>query len=117
MVRKPSEFSANKPSLSDYNALVIPTIAALIPHHQNLRSRTQQSIIESLRMCSRHPRVCVQALTIALFEMPEVMLRHLPDILLEMSKMATTLNVAVPVLEFLSSKHVKIQIQIRYFIL
>lgn len=93
-----------KPSISDFYAMVLPTIAGLIPYHQYFHSRTQTRIIESLQMCSRHPRVCVQALTIAMFEMPEMMLRHLPDILLEMSKMATTLNVAVPVLEFLSSK-------------
>lgn len=97
-------FLNGKPSISDYYALVLPTIAGLIPHHQYLRPQTQTHIIESLRLCSRHPRVCVHALTVALLEMPEIMLRHLPDILLEMSKMSTTLNVAVPVLEFLSSK-------------
>lgn len=104
-MKNPIEVFVNgKPSISDYYALVLPTIAGLIPHHQYLRSLTQTSIIETLRLCSRHPRVCVHALTVALLEMPEMMLRHLPDILLEMSKMSTTLNVAVPVLEFLSSK-------------
>lgn len=47
-----------------------------------------------------------------LLEMLELMLRHLPDILLEMSKMSTTLNVAVPVLEFLSSKLLFIDLNI-----
>lgn len=46
----------------------------------------------------------MQAFTVMLMEMLELMLRHLADILLDMSRMSTTLNVAVPVLEFLSSK-------------
>lgn len=52
---------------------------------------------------SKTPRVSVHAFTLMLLEMPEMMLRHLPDILLEISKVTTTINVAVPVLEFLSS--------------
>lgn len=51
------------------------------------------------------PRVCIQAFTVMLMEILELILRHLADILFDMSRMSTTLNVAVPVLEFLSSKH------------
>lgn len=97
-------FSIGKPGLSDFYSLVLPAIAGLIPYHQYLSGRSKEHIIESLRLCSRHPRACAQALTVALLEMPDIMLRHLPEVLLEMSKMSTTLNVAVPVLEFLSSK-------------
>lgn len=63
-------------------------------------------IVQSLRpgLLSLDPHVCVHALTVMLLEVLEIMLRHLPDILTDMSKMSTTLNVAVPVLEFLSSK-------------
>lgn len=63
-------------------------------------------IVQSLRpgLLSLDPHVCVHAFTVMLLEVLEIMLRHLPDILLDMSKMSTTLNVAVPVLEFLSSK-------------
>lgn len=39
-----------------------------------------------------------------LMEILELMLRHLAEILFDMSRMSTTLNVAVPVLEFLSSE-------------
>lgn len=51
----------------------------------------------------RNPRIVVHALTLMLLEMTEMMLRHLPEILLDLSKMSTTITVAVPVLEFLSS--------------
>lgn len=50
------------------------------------------------------PRVCIQAFTVMLMEILDLMLRHLAEILFDMSRMSTTLNVAVPVLEFLSSK-------------
>lgn len=71
--------------------------------------RTQKELIEALRsgLFSRNPRVCVYALTILLLEVPDIMLRNVPEVLLEMSKMSTTVNVAVPVLEFLSSKCAK----------
>lgn len=62
-------------------------------------------MIDTLRsgLFLRNPRVSVNALTVMLLEMPEMMLRLLPDVLLQMSKMSSTVAVAVPVLEFLSS--------------
>lgn len=99
--------SSHKPQFADFQALIINTTAALIPYHQNLTVQTQSRIITSLRpgllSLDITPRVCVQAFTIMLMEILELMLRHLADILLDMSRMSTTLNVAVPVLEFLSS--------------
>lgn len=85
--------------------MVLPTIASLVPFHQFLGQRIQKEMIEALRsgLFLRNPRVCVNALTVMLLEMPEMMLRLLPDVLLQMSKMSSTVTVAVPVLEFLSS--------------
>lgn len=101
--------STNKPQLSDFQALVITAIAALIPYHQNLSSQIQNRMITCLRpgllSLENTPRVCIQAFTVMLMEILELILRHLADILFDMSRMSTTLNVAVPVLEFLSSKH------------
>lgn len=98
--------AATRPSLSDFHAMLLPTISSLVPYHLFLKLATQKDMIKTLQsgLFSRNPRVCVHALTVMLLEMPEMMLRHLPDVLLEMSKMSTTVNVAVPVLEFLSSK-------------
>lgn len=98
--------SANRPNFAELHALILPNIASLVPYHQVIGPHTQKNMIEGLTsgLFSRNPQVCVHALTVMLLEMPEMMLRHLPDVLLEMSKMSTTVNVAVPVLEFLSSK-------------
>lgn len=88
--------------------MILNTIAAFIPYHQQLTGATQNRIVSSLRpgllSLDITPRVCVQAFTIMLMEILELMQRHLADILSDMSRMSTTLNVAVPVLEFLSSK-------------
>lgn len=92
----------NKRSLPDF---VLPTIASLVPYHQFLGQRVQKEMIDALRsgLFLRNPRVSVNALTVMLLEMPEMMLRLLPDVLLQMSKMSSTVTWAVPVLEFLSS--------------
>lgn len=100
--------ATHKPQLSDFQAFVINVIAALIPYHQNLNSQIQNRMITCLRpgllSLENTPRVCIQAFTIMLMEILDLMLRHLAEILFDMSRMSTTLNVAVPVLEFLSSK-------------
>lgn len=102
--------ATNRPNFAELHALILPNIASLVPYHQVIIQHTQKNMIEALRsgLFSRNPQVCVHALTVMLLEMPEMMLRHLPDVLLEMSKMSTTVNVAVPVLEFLSSKYTKV---------
>lgn len=101
-----------KPTLTDAQALVINVIPALIPYHQSLSRDIQNRMITCLRpgllSLENTPRVCIQAFTIMLMEILELMLRHLAEILFEMSRMSTTLNVAVPVLEFLSSKFIDI---------
>lgn len=98
-----------KPQLSDFQALVINSIAALIPYHHNLSGQIQNRMITCLRpgllALENTPRVCIQAFTVMLMEILELMLRHLAEILFDMSRMSTTLNVAVPVLEFLSSNY------------
>lgn len=86
--------------------MILTTIASLVPYHTHLNQRTQKEMIESLHkgLFLRNPRVCVNALTVMLLEIPEMILRQLPEVLLQMSKMSSTVTVAVPVLEFLSSK-------------
>lgn len=98
----------DKPSSSDFYSMILATIGSLVPYHHFLGQRTQKDMVDALRggLFTRRPRICVDALTVMLLEMPEMMLRHLPEVLLEMSKMSTTVNVAVPVLEFLSCKYI-----------
>lgn len=46
---------------------------------------------------------CVTALTICLLEMRDAMVKLLPEVLLTLTKISTTVHVAIPTLEFLSS--------------
>lgn len=79
-------FAPSKPQSSDFQALIMNTLAALIPYHPNMSPKTQGRIINSLRpgllSLDTTPRVCVQAFTIMLMETMDSILRHLPEILL-----------------------------------
>lgn len=96
--------SSVKLTSDDFNALVLPAIASLIIYHQFLSSSRQLLIIEALKagIPSRIASICINTLTIMILEMPDTLMRKLPDVLLEMSKMSDTVTVAIPVLEFLS---------------
>lgn len=48
---------------------------------------------------------CISALTICTLEMRDVMVKLLPEVLLNLSKISATIHIAFPVLELLSSKY------------
>jgi tuberous sclerosis protein 2 len=54
---------------------------------------------------SRCARQCVMALTTCTLEMRDAMYKLLPEVLLNLSKISATVHIAVPILEFLSSKY------------
>jgi len=49
-------------------------------------------------------RQCILALTICIFETQDIMPKALPDLILNISKISATKNLAIPKLNFLSSK-------------
>uniref|UniRef100_A0A1B0B1R4 Rap-GAP domain-containing protein n=1 Tax=Glossina palpalis gambiensis TaxID=67801 RepID=A0A1B0B1R4_9MUSC len=93
-----------KSSIDELNSLVLPAIAALVIYHQFIQHSHQSKIIEVLKMgiLSGIANICINTMTTIILEMPEALMRKLPDILLQMSKMSDTTTVAIPVLEFLS---------------
>lgn len=97
-----------KPSVSEFQTYVLPAIASLVAYHQILDSSTVSRIIDCLMsvkgLSPRNARVCVQAMTVMTLEMPDTFFRFVPEILLGLSKVSQTVQVASPVLEFLSSK-------------
>lgn len=56
-------------------------------------------------MVNRCIRPVVMALTTCILEMRDIMVKLLPEVLLNMSKLSATTQIAVPVLEFLSSEY------------
>nr|XP_019531804.2 tuberin isoform X2 [Aedes albopictus] len=94
-----------KPTLSDVHDLVLPALASLASYHQHLEASTKKSIIDVFKMglISRRPHVCIQTFTVLLLENPDSLVPRLDNLLFELSKMANTNIVAIPVLEFLST--------------
>ncbi|XP_043071369.1 tuberin isoform X2 [Drosophila grimshawi] len=96
----------NRPT-HEYHGLVLPAIASLVIYHECLQAQKQSAIISSLKNRiltgnTASSTVCINAMTILILEMPEAMMRTLPDVLLKISKIPDTNTVAIPVLEFLS---------------
>ncbi|EDW70416.2 tuberin [Drosophila virilis] len=92
----------NRPT-DEFHGLVMPAIASLVIYHECLQPQHHLSIITALN--SRIPgmaSVCINTMTILILETPEALMRKLPDVLLEISKVSDTNAVAIPVLEFLS---------------
>jgi len=52
----------------------------------------------------------MSALTLCTLDMQETMYKLLPEVLLKLSKISTTVHMAIPMLEFLSSKFKRIEI-------
>ncbi|KAL4721281.1 hypothetical protein ACJJTC_011812 [Scirpophaga incertulas] len=91
---------------SELHALALPPLAALAPHHACLEPATQQRIVRCLLkygMVLRSPQPYMNALTIFTLEMRDTMVKMLPEVLLELSKISDTKPIANPMLEFLST--------------
>ncbi|XP_052262650.1 tuberin-like isoform X2 [Dreissena polymorpha] len=90
---------------SDFHAAVFPVLGAMTTYHNFLERRRQKDLIKCLEfgMVSKCAKLCVNALRLSTLEMQEVMMRLLPSVLLQLSKISATMTMAIPVLAFLSS--------------
>lgn len=66
----------------------------------------QMEMIKCLEfgLVSKCAKTCTNSLRICTLEMQEVMMRLLPSVLLQLSRISATVHMAIPVLAFLSSK-------------
>lgn len=90
----------------DFRAMMIPAVASLITYNSFLKPSTRNKIVEVLRSEVRidgNLSICVQAFTILLFDHFDIFERQLSDIILTLTKVSDTVNVAIPILEFLST--------------
>lgn len=90
---------------SDFHGFVFPVLASLASYHSQLEPSLQQRLIKCLEfgLASRSARQCVMALTICTLEMRDAMVKLLPEVLLNLSKISATVHIAIPILEFLST--------------
>ncbi|KAI5700688.1 hypothetical protein M8J75_002012 [Diaphorina citri] len=92
---------------------VFPVLASLASYHTALAPPLQQRLIkclefgatkvttESERGYSRQEK-CITALTTCTLEMEREMVKLLPEVLLNLSKISITTSIAIPILEFVS---------------
>ncbi|CAH0564266.1 unnamed protein product [Brassicogethes aeneus] len=96
-----------KVNKADFQALVLQVLVNMASYHSCLESTHQQKMIRCLMRCiqtvPRGSNPCISALTICTLEMREVMVKLLPEVLLNLSKISATVYIAIPVLEFLST--------------
>ncbi|RZF45475.1 hypothetical protein LSTR_LSTR009346 [Laodelphax striatellus] len=90
---------------SDFHSYIFPVLAAVAGHHGYLEPSLQQKLIKCLEygLASRSARQCVTALTVCTLELRDAMVKLLPEVLLNLSKITATVHIAIPMLEFLST--------------
>ncbi|XP_023241139.1 tuberin-like [Centruroides sculpturatus] len=91
---------------ADFQSCVLPVIAALAAYHNEMALHIQRLMINCLQsvLVTKCARNSITALIQCTLEMQETMCKLLPGVLLSLSKISATVSIAVPVLEFLSSK-------------
>ncbi|XP_063895577.1 tuberin isoform X4 [Helicoverpa armigera] len=98
--------SGQKLLVSEFHGAALPGLASLAPYHSYLEPQTQQRIVRCLLkygMVLRTPQPYINALTIFTLETRETMVKMLPEVLLDLSKISDTKAIASPMLEFLST--------------
>lgn len=112
-------------SKPDFHCSVLLVLVHLASYHNYMDQMHQQKLIRCLMMCTTTaaPRTqnslkhCISALTICTLEMKEAMVKLLPEVLLNLSQKSATVHIAIPVLEFLSSKYINdIEFSITFFV-
>jgi Domain of unknown function (DUF3384)/Rap/ran-GAP/Tuberin len=92
---------------ADVAVCIFQIITMMISYHEHYTKYEQDDIVRTLMMgvgsWDRTARPCIHALTICSYEMPLSISKNLNSILQKMSQIVTRSNLAVHILEFLSS--------------
>lgn len=72
----------------------------------NFRSPPQRELVQCLEtgLIYRCAKQCVVALTMCTVEMPDIMIKLLPSLIVKLTHISATVAMASPMLEFLSSE-------------
>ncbi|CAG5135505.1 unnamed protein product, partial [Candidula unifasciata] len=100
LINRPANFTR-----SDFHTYVFPVLAAMVTYHACLDKVRLKELVNCLEfgLVSKCAKICVTTLRICSLEMKELMMRMLPSVLLNLSKISATISMAIPVLAFLSS--------------
>uniref|UniRef100_A0A8C8S9H7 Tuberin n=1 Tax=Pelusios castaneus TaxID=367368 RepID=A0A8C8S9H7_9SAUR len=96
----PDGFSRN-----DLHLAVVPVLTALISYHNYLDKTKQREMVFCLEhgLIYRCANQCVVALSVCSVEMPDIIIKALPVLIVKLTHISATANMAIPLLEFLST--------------
>ncbi|XP_062444519.1 tuberin isoform X6 [Rhea pennata] len=92
-------------SRTDLHLAVVPVLTALISYHNYLDKAKQREIVYCLEhgLIYRCANQCVVALSVCSIEMPDIIIKALPVLIVKLTHISATANMAIPLLEFLST--------------
>uniref|UniRef100_A0A8D2DJE1 Tuberin n=1 Tax=Sciurus vulgaris TaxID=55149 RepID=A0A8D2DJE1_SCIVU len=92
-------------SRTDLHLAVVPVLTALVSYHNYLDKTKQREMVYCLEqgLIYRCASQCVVALAICSVEMPDIIIKALPVLVVKLTHISATASMAVPLLEFLST--------------
>ncbi|XP_051559030.1 tuberin-like isoform X1 [Myxocyprinus asiaticus] len=92
-------------SITDVQLAVVPVLTALTSYHSYLEQSRQRELVQCLEkgLIYRCAKQCVVALTMCTVEMPDIMIKLLPALIVKLTHISATVTMASPMLEFLST--------------
>lgn len=92
-------------SLTDVQLAVVPVLTAITSYHSYLDQLRQRDLVQCLEkgLIYRCAKQCVVALTMCTVEMPDIMIKLLPALIVKLTHISATVAMASPMLEFLST--------------
>uniref|UniRef100_A0A670Y0B4 Tuberin n=1 Tax=Pseudonaja textilis TaxID=8673 RepID=A0A670Y0B4_PSETE len=92
-------------SRNDLHQAVVPVLTALISYHSYLDKSKQREMVYCLEhgLIFRCASQCVVTLSICSVEMPDIIIKALPILIVKLTHISATANMAIPLLEFLST--------------
>ncbi|PIO24168.1 hypothetical protein AB205_0168270, partial [Aquarana catesbeiana] len=84
---------------------VVPVLTALTSYHQYLDITKQKEMVRCLEtgLIYRCAKQCVVALSMCMVEMPGMLIKSLPVLIVKLTHISATVTMAIPMLEFLST--------------
>ncbi|XP_059200610.1 tuberin isoform X4 [Centropristis striata] len=92
-------------SRTEVQLAVVPVLTAITSYHNYLEQSRQRELVQCLEtgLIYRCAKQCVVALTMCTVEMPEIMIKLLPALIVKLTHISATVAMASPMLEFLST--------------
>uniref|UniRef100_A0A4W4GQ16 Tuberin n=1 Tax=Electrophorus electricus TaxID=8005 RepID=A0A4W4GQ16_ELEEL len=92
-------------SRTDVQLAVVPVLTTLTSYHSYLDQSRQRELVQCMEtgLIYRCAKQCVVALTMCTVEMPDIMIKLLPALIVKLTHISATVAMASPMLEFLST--------------